>query len=70
MYNIRNILFPPARKTSLFAARCTGCGFETIPDIQASQAIKKRGLQCLGVGITLQDSKLKAFRSETLVSAS
>ena len=50
--------------------KCVVCGFETNPDIQASKTILNRGLQSLGVGITLQDSKLKAFRSETLVSAS
>lgn len=49
---------------------CTECGFETNPDIQASQTILKRGLQSFGLGTSLVDSKHKAFRSETLVSAS
>lgn len=42
--------------------KCVACGYQTNPDIQASQTILNRGLQSLGVGITLQDSKLKAFR--------
>lgn len=50
--------------------KCTACGFETNPDIQASQTILKRGLQSFGLGTSLVDSKHKAFRSETMVSAS
>lgn len=55
--------------------KCIGCGFETNPDIQASHNILKKGVELLkiksiGAGIALEDSKLKAFRSETLVSAS
>lgn len=50
--------------------KCTACGFKINPDIQASRTILKRGLQSFGLGISLVDSKHKAFRSETLVSAS
>lgn len=41
--------------------KCISCGHKANPDIQASQTILNRGLQSFGVGITLQDSKLKAF---------
>jgi putative transposase len=50
--------------------RCTNCGHKANPDIQATTNILNKGLQSIGVGITLEDSKIKAFRSETLVSAS
>ena len=51
--------------------KCTACGFEINPDIQASQTILKRGLESFGLGTSLVDSnKHKAFRSETLVFAS
>jgi len=50
--------------------KCTVCSHQENPDIQASQTILKRGLESFGVGITLVDLKHKAFRSETLVSAS
>ena len=49
---------------------CISCGYKANPDIQAAQNILNKGLQSIGVGITLEDSKIKAFRSETLVSAS
>ena len=40
-------------------------------NIQASQTILKRGLESFGLGTSLVDlDKHKAFRSETLVSAS
>lgn len=50
--------------------RCSACGFETNPDIQASKTILKRGLESFGLGTSLVDLKHKAFRSETLVFAS
>jgi putative transposase len=50
--------------------KCTACNFEINPDIQASQTILKRGLKSFGLGTSLVDYKHKAFRSETLVSAS
>lgn len=50
--------------------KCTACNFEINPDIQASQTILKRGLESFGLGTSLVDLKHKAFRSETLVSAS
>jgi len=50
--------------------KCVACGYETNPDIQASKTILKRGLQSFGLGTSLVDLKHKAFRSETLVSAS
>jgi putative transposase len=51
--------------------KCTACGFEINPNIQASQTILKRGLESFGLGTSLVDlDKHKAFRSETLVSAS
>ena len=51
--------------------KCTACGFEINPDIQASQTILKRGLESFGLGTSLVDlNKHKAFRSETLVFAS
>lgn len=49
--------------------KCTECGYETNPDIQASKTILNRGLMSFGVGITLVDIKHKAFCSETIVSA-
>ncbi len=50
--------------------KCIACNFEINPDIQASQTILKRGLESFGLGTSLVDYKHKAFRSETLVSAS
>ena len=50
--------------------KCVSCGHKANPDIQATTNILNKGLQSIGVGITLEDSKIKAFRSETLVSAS
>lgn len=51
--------------------KCTACGFEINPDIQASKTILKRGLESFGLGTSLVDlNKHKAFRSETLVFAS
>lgn len=48
----------------------TNCGDKANLDIQTSQNILNKGLQFIGVGITLEDSKFKAFRLETLVSVS
>jgi len=50
--------------------KCTACGFETNPDIQASQTILKRGLESFGLGTSLVDLKHKAFRSTSLEVAS
>ena len=50
--------------------KCIACGYETNPDIQAALHIEYRGLQSFGLGTSLVDLKHKAFRSETLVSAS
>jgi putative transposase len=50
--------------------KCTACGFEINPDIQASFTILKRGLQSFGLGTNLVDSKHKAFRSASLEVAS
>ena len=51
--------------------KCTACGFETNPDIQASQTILKRGLESFGLGTSLVDlNKHKAFRSTSLEVAS
>ena len=51
--------------------KCTACGFETNPDIQASQTILKRGLESFGLGASLVDlNKHKAFRSTSLEVAS
>ena len=50
--------------------KCVICGHKANPDVQASQTILNKGLQSIGVGTTLEDLKFKAFRSETLVSAS
>lgn len=50
--------------------KCTACGFEINPDIQASQTILKRGLESFGLGISLVDLKHKAFRSTSLEVAS
>ena len=50
--------------------QCTKCGYKTNPDIQASQAILKRGLESFGLGISLVDLKQKAFRSVSLETAS
>ena len=49
--------------------KCTSCGHKANPDIQATENILNKGLKSIGVGITLEDSKIKAFSSETLVSA-
>ena len=35
--------------------RCTKCGYKTIPDIQASHTILKRGLESFGLGTSLVD---------------
>ncbi|KIM08364.1 MAG: hypothetical protein KU29_04600 [Sulfurovum sp. FS06-10] len=50
--------------------KCTKCGHEQNADHRASENILQRGLQSFGLGTSLVDSKHKAFRSETLVSAS
>ena len=51
--------------------KCTACGFEINPDIQASQTILKRGLESFGLGTSLVDlNKHKAFRSTSLEVAS
>ena len=50
--------------------KCTTCGFETNPDIQASKTILKRGLESFGLGTSLVDLKHKAFRSTSLEVAS
>jgi putative transposase len=50
--------------------KCTACGFEINPDIQASQTILNRGLQSFGLGTSLVDLKHKAFRSASLEVAS
>src|SRR5574344_2091808 len=50
--------------------KCTACGFETNPDIQASKTILKRGLESFGLGTSLVDLKHKAFRSTSLEVAS
>lgn len=50
--------------------KCTACGFETSPDIQASQTILKRGLESFGLGTSLTDLNCKAFRSASLEVAS
>lgn len=50
--------------------KCTACNFEINPDIQASQTILKRGLESFGLGTSLTDLNCKAFRSDTIVSAS
>ena len=51
--------------------KCTACGFETIPDIQASKTILKRGLESFGLGTSLVDlNKHKAFHSTSLEVAS
>jgi len=50
--------------------KCTKCGYETNPDIQASQTILKRGLESFGIGTILVDLKHKAFRSDSLETAS
>jgi len=50
--------------------KCTACGYETNPDIQASQTILNRGLQSFGLGVSLVDYKHKALRSDSLESAS
>jgi putative transposase len=50
--------------------KCTACGYETNPDIQASKTILKRGLQSFGLGTSLVDLKHKAFRSASLEVAS
>ncbi len=50
--------------------KCTKCGYETNPDIQASQTILKRGLESFGIGTILVDLKHKAFRSASVEVAS
>ncbi|MFK5881940.1 MAG: transposase [Sulfurospirillum sp.] len=50
--------------------KCTKCGYETNPDIQASQTILKRGLESFGLGTIPMDLKHKAFRSTSLEVAS
>ncbi|MCT7593174.1 RNA-guided endonuclease InsQ/TnpB family protein [Aliarcobacter butzleri] len=50
--------------------KCTACGFETNPDIQASKTILKRGLESFGLGTSLVDLKHKAFRSTSSEVAS
>ncbi|MFX4155196.1 RNA-guided endonuclease InsQ/TnpB family protein [Aliarcobacter butzleri] len=50
--------------------KCTTCGFETNPDIQASKTILKRGLESFGLGTSLVDLKHKAFRSTSSEVAS
>ena len=46
--------------------KCTKCGYETNPDIQASKTILKRALESFGIGTILMDLKQKAFRSVSL----
>ncbi len=46
--------------------KCTKCGYETNPDIQASKTILKRALESFGVGTTLVDLKHKASHSVSL----
>ena len=50
--------------------RCTKCGYEANPDIQASQTILRRAAQSFGTGTVLVDSKHKALRSEASASVS
>ena len=50
--------------------KCTKCGHKENPDIQASKTILKRGLKSFGLGISLVDTKNKAFRSTSLEVAS
>ena len=50
--------------------RCVSCGHKANPDVQAASTIFNKGLQSLGVGTTLEDSKIKAFRSETCLEES
>lgn len=50
--------------------KCTVCGFEINPDVQASKTILKRGLGSFGLGTSLVDLKHKAFRSTSLEVAS
>ena len=50
--------------------KCTRCGYEINPDIQASQTILKRGLESFGIGTIPMDLKQKAFRSTSLEVAS
>jgi putative transposase len=51
--------------------KCTVCGFEINPNIQASKTFLKRGLESFGLGISLVDlNKHKAFRSTSLEVAS
>jgi putative transposase len=42
--------------------KCTECGYETNPDIQAAKTILNRGLESFGLGISLVDYKHKAFQ--------
>jgi len=50
--------------------KCVKCGHTQNADHRASENILKKGLESLGLGISPQDLKLKAFRSETKVSVS
>ncbi len=50
--------------------KCTKCGYEINPDIQASKTILKRGLKSFGIGTIPMDLKHKAFRSTSLEVAS
>jgi len=50
--------------------KCSKCGYETNPDIQASKTILKRALESFGLGISPVDLKHKAFRSTSLEVAS
>ncbi len=50
--------------------KCTKCGYETNPDIQASKTILKRALESFGIGTILVDLKHKASHSVSLETAS
>ena len=50
--------------------KCTKCGHEENPDIQASKTILKRGLESFGIGTIPADLKRKAFRSASVEAVS
>jgi putative transposase len=50
--------------------KCTKCGFEINPDIQATFTVLKRGLKSFGIGAIPVDLKHKAFHSNSIEFAS